>query len=161
MSCWASTLIVYVDYKHECIFMVGKDKIFMPSALGSVVNAKPESARWLLTGSRYVASSPANSLALNELVQCSLPMWQGNSKPPWTDNNKCWHKTTINSWPLPKWSWSLGVQLSCVTGEGEPAKRVSLHARMADSAADQAGAPGHLWYINILRGLAWYIHLNL
>ena len=44
------------------------------SALGSVVNAEPESAGWSLTSSRYVASSPANSLALNELVQCSLPM---------------------------------------------------------------------------------------
>ena len=42
----------------------------MASALGSVVNAKPESAGWSLIGSRYVASSPANLLALNELVQC-------------------------------------------------------------------------------------------
>ena len=42
----------------------------MGSALGSVVNAEPESARWLPIGSRYVASSPANSLALNESVQC-------------------------------------------------------------------------------------------
>ena len=40
------------------------------SALGSVVNAEPESAGWLLIGSIYVASSPANSLALNESVQC-------------------------------------------------------------------------------------------
>ena len=46
----------------------------MPSALGSVVNAEPESAGWLLISSRYVASSPANSLAPNESVQCSLPM---------------------------------------------------------------------------------------
>ena len=46
----------------------------MASALGSVVNAKPESARWSLISSRYVASGPVNSLALNESVQCSLPM---------------------------------------------------------------------------------------
>ena len=46
----------------------------MPSALGSVVNAEPESAGWLLISSRCVASSPANSLAPNESVQCSLPM---------------------------------------------------------------------------------------
>ena len=42
----------------------------MALALGSVVNAEPESARWLLIGSIYVASGPANSLELNELVQC-------------------------------------------------------------------------------------------
>ena len=40
------------------------------SALGSVVNAKPESAGWSPISSRYVASSPANSLAPNESVQC-------------------------------------------------------------------------------------------
>ena len=40
------------------------------SALGSVVNAKPESAGWLPISSIYVASSPANSLAPNESVQC-------------------------------------------------------------------------------------------
>ena len=40
------------------------------SALDSVVNAEPESARWSLIGSRYVASSPVNLLALNESVQC-------------------------------------------------------------------------------------------
>ena len=42
----------------------------MASALGSVVNAKPESAGWSPISSRYVASSPANPLAPNELVQC-------------------------------------------------------------------------------------------
>ena len=42
----------------------------MVSALDSVVNAKPESARWSLMGSRYIASSLANLLALNESVQC-------------------------------------------------------------------------------------------
>ena len=47
----------------------------MALALGSVVNAEPESAGWLLISSIYVASSPANSLAPNESVQCSLPMW--------------------------------------------------------------------------------------
>ena len=40
------------------------------SALGFVVNAEPESARWLPISSRYVASGPANLLALNESVQC-------------------------------------------------------------------------------------------
>ena len=40
------------------------------SALGSVVNAEPESAGWSPISSRYVASGPANSLAPNELVQC-------------------------------------------------------------------------------------------
>ena len=40
------------------------------SALGSVVNAEPESAGWSLISSRYVASGPMNSLALNESVQC-------------------------------------------------------------------------------------------
>ena len=42
----------------------------MASALGSVVNAKLESAGWSLIGSIYVASGPVNSLALNESVQC-------------------------------------------------------------------------------------------
>ena len=42
----------------------------MASALGSVVNAKPESAGWLPISSRYVASSPANLLTPNESVQC-------------------------------------------------------------------------------------------
>ena len=32
MSCRTSALIVYIDYKHECIFMVGNDKIFTLSA---------------------------------------------------------------------------------------------------------------------------------
>ena len=39
-------------------------------ALGSVVNAEPESAGWLLIGSIYVTSGSVNLLALNELVQC-------------------------------------------------------------------------------------------
>ena len=39
-------------------------------ALGSVLNAEPESARWSPISSIYVASSPANSLAPNESVQC-------------------------------------------------------------------------------------------
>ena len=42
----------------------------MALALGSVVNAKPESAGWFLISSRYVSSGPANLLALNESVQC-------------------------------------------------------------------------------------------
>ena len=50
--------------------MVRNDTIFMPSALGSMVNAEPESAGWLPIGSIYVASGPANLLALNESVQC-------------------------------------------------------------------------------------------
>ena len=32
MTCRTSALIVYIDYKHECIFTVGNDKIFMLSA---------------------------------------------------------------------------------------------------------------------------------
>ena len=42
----------------------------MVSALGSVVNAEPESAGWSPIGSIYVASGPVNSLALNKSVQC-------------------------------------------------------------------------------------------
>ena len=41
------------------------------SALGSVVNAEPESAGWLPIGSIYVASGPANSLAPSESLQCN------------------------------------------------------------------------------------------
>ena len=43
----------------------------MASALDLVVNANAEGAGQLLIGSRYVASGPANLLALNELVQCN------------------------------------------------------------------------------------------
>ena len=61
MSCHISTLIIYIDYKHECIFIVGNNEIFMPAlALCSVVNANAECAGRSPISSRYVPSGPSN-----------------------------------------------------------------------------------------------------
>ena len=65
---WLQTWVYFYGWEWQNIYAISMAP--MLSALGSVVNAKPESARWLPTSSRYIASSPANLLTQNELVQC-------------------------------------------------------------------------------------------